>query len=426
MRGEDPRKIRVLDIRPPTRTDLTSGKALQVDFLIVDVADSAAVREAFMAPWPDSASDEITVFHTAANIRFYERHPALVPLSSRVNVNGVQNVLGAAQELGVSSFVFTSSGSICITRRSIWLWPWEWLKTMYPKLLVQRIDDNDALIPKKPADFFSNYAYTKSMGEFLVRSADRSGRNGKRMRTGCIRPGNGIFGPGGDVLAGAYIARRNNPSWVHHVVQHFSYVENCSLSHLCYEARLNKSQSAASGDPDIGGQAFTICDPGPPPTYGDIYTALNTLTEGQTVFPVMSPTGMLILAHVIELLYLSRFFLERSWAPFLSRLVPKVGGDLVNLQPSLNALIMPHLIFSSARASLPPSEGGLGYKPQWTTLEGLCKTVSEYEAGGRKVEERQKMGGVSFGFGLVRAQRSVGKVVDKIEKIEHAHETLLN
>ena len=45
----------------------------------------------------------------------------------------------------------------------------------------------------------------------------------------------------------------------------------------------------------------------------------------------------------------------------------------------------------------------------------MCKLVDEHEKNGGKVEERQKTGGgVSFGFGLIKAERGVGKVAEQV------------
>ena len=204
-RGEHPKQIRVLDIRAPTRPDLTTGSAKDVDFRLVDISDREQVLAAFNAPWPSSLSSttpvETTVFHTAANIRYYERDARLLPLSEKVNVEGTQNVLDAARAAGVSILIYTSSGSVSIQRARLWLWPWE----KQPLLSVQTIDDDDSRLPRRHEEMFSNYAASKLKAERLVRAADRtplpsSGKKGGELRTGCLRPGNGIYGTGGDIL----------------------------------------------------------------------------------------------------------------------------------------------------------------------------------------------------------------------------------
>lgn len=423
-RGEDPKKIRVLDIRPPRRKDLTTGSATDVDFRQVDISDKKAVEEAFRAPWPSpSASSDInlttpdegiTVFHTAANIRFYERHPSLLPLSSKVNVDGTQNIVDAAKSIGVSIMVYTSSGSISVRRARFWLWPWE----KQPDFFVQYITDDDALIPKRHEDLFSNYAATKIQAERIVRKADKTPTGeseGRVLRTGCIRPGNGIYGPGGDLLCGSYLVRQTNPTWIADILHNFVYVENGSLAHLCYERRLlDIINSPESAGPDIGGQAFAITDAGPPVTYGDVYQTLNVLTDGLTVFPNLSATGMLLLAHIFEIVHLSHMFLSRSSSPLLrtiSRFVPRLNGDLVNLQPSLYALTMVHLIWDDSRARKGAAEGGIGYNPPWTTMQGLCKLVEEHLKGDGKGEaERSTNGGVSIGWPSMKAGRGVQRV----------------
>lgn len=194
QRGEDPRKIRILDIRPPSRPDIISG-AQDVDFIKVDISDAASVDAAFKQPWPttsDSTEPEITIFHTAANIRFYERHPALLPRSTKVNVNGTQNIVDAARAIGATVLVQTSSGSVGVRSNRFYLWPWE----TAPKYFVQVLNDDDTLLPKHHEDFFSNYAASKIVGERIVRKANGTPSGKGVLRTGCIRPGNGIFGPG--------------------------------------------------------------------------------------------------------------------------------------------------------------------------------------------------------------------------------------
>ena len=436
-RGEHPKQIRVLDVRASTRPDLTSGSAKDVDFRLVDVTDREQVQAAFSASWPlaptpasalvghspglansreeqqeqeqeeqEFLSPEITVFHTAANIRFYERHPRLQHLSDRVNVGGTQNVLDAARDAGASVLIYTSSGSVSIRRTRLLLWPWE----KRPEFSVQIIDDDDdnnGRLPRRHEEMWSNYAASKIRAERLVRAADgtpfrlASGKQGQ-LRTGCLRPGNGIYGTGGDILCGSYLARQVNPSWIQDILHNFIYVENASLAHFCYEQRLIE-KARGSPNPDVGGQAFGIVDAGPPVTYGDVYTVLTTLTDGRTVFPRLSATAMLMLSHIFEGLHLLRSFAALSSSPLLRRLgqiVPAPTGDLVNLQPSLFSLTMIHLIWDDSHARAPPEKGGLGYKPQWTTLNALCKLVEEHKKADGRSEARSMNGGVSLGFGL--------------------------
>jgi nucleoside-diphosphate-sugar epimerase len=193
LRAYSFQRIRVLDIRLPSRPDLTTGNVTDVEFLEVDISDAGAVDTAFHAPWPlTSPPGEITIFHTAANIRFYERHPALVYHSAKVNVDGTQNIINAALSIGATILVHTSSGSVAIRSNRFWLWPWE----KQPRYFVQVLDDDDSLLPKRHEDFFSNYAATKIVGERLIRKANGTSSGNGVLRTGCIRPGNGIFGPG--------------------------------------------------------------------------------------------------------------------------------------------------------------------------------------------------------------------------------------
>ncbi|KAF4582584.1 hypothetical protein EYR38_002712 [Pleurotus pulmonarius] len=409
-RGEDPKKIRVLDLKAPRRHDLLTGSAKDVDFIQLDISETGAVYAAFSKPWPCESHDEITIFHTASNIRFYERHPSLLPRSAKVNVQGTQNIINAAKAIGADILVYTSSGSVAVRRSRFWLWPWESKVPFHFQVIDD--DEHNHVLPRRHEQFFSNYAVTKMHAETLVRKADKTGR----LRTGCLRPGNGIFGPGGDMLCGAYLVRKANPTWIQNTLQSFVYVENCALAHLCYERRLIEL-AAGSQNPDIGGQVFHIADPGTPPTYGDVYTTLEVLTDGETYFPEFSPTVMLFIAHTIELYYLVQYYLSTSTLPILrplGRLLPTINGDLVNLQPSLWALTQVHLVFDDSRARLPPEQGGLGYRGSWTTLEALHKTVAEYKNGVSKFDNRSDMGGVSLGWAMGRAQRGVGKVGDNI------------
>lgn len=293
----------------------------------MDVTDKQKVEEAFRKAWPDDGrapgepEPELTVFHTAATIRFFERHPELLHLSEAVNVHGTQHVLDSARLVGARTFVSTSSGSVGVRSTRLWLFPWE----KEPKFFTQVISDKNAPF-KQHSHFFSNYAVSKLTAERNVRDADKSKSGNGIIRTGCIRPGNGVFGPGGDLLAGAYLVKKYNPTWIGSILQSFIFVENCSLTHLLYEQRLIELENG-SKNPDIGGQAFVVADAGPPPTFGDLQHALTLLSNGETTFPHFSPTTMLGIAHLVELYYLARRFLLDSRLAFIARLIPAVIGE---------------------------------------------------------------------------------------------------
>ena len=431
QRGEDPKRIRVLDIRLPTRPDLRTGKAQDVTFLNVDISDATAVLDAFRKPWPetDSAdgSDEgdITVFHSAANIRFYERILALFFRSTDVNYEGTKNIISSSKDIGVNILIYTSSGAVAVRRTRFWLWPWE----TRPRFFVQLLRDDDNLIPKRHEHFFSNYAASKWLGERAVREADKSPSGHSRiLRTGCIRPGNGIFGPGGDILCGAYLVRKHNPTWVQNILQSYTYVENCALAHLCYEQRLVELERGQTGL-DIGGQFFNITDAGSPCTFSDIHLALSTL-DSECNFPGYSFTFMLSIAHIIEVIYITRGLLSMSTSVLcraLARMIPSISGDLVNLQPSMFALVSVHLIFDDSRARLPPSKGGLGYTGPYTTLQGICKTVDAHFKADRAGEERSQAGGVGLDFKSWMKSSGTDKIHKNVSEQLHVEAvTVLN
>lgn len=73
-RGEDPRRIRIVDIRRPTRQDLTTGPGSKVAFYQTDVSSAEAVMSAFTAPWPDDNDIPVTVFHSGKSAFALDRY----------------------------------------------------------------------------------------------------------------------------------------------------------------------------------------------------------------------------------------------------------------------------------------------------------------------------------------------------------------
>jgi nucleoside-diphosphate-sugar epimerase len=415
-RGEDPNNIRILDIRAPTRTDLVQGPGKLVGFIRTDITDEESVIAGFTKPWPPAATQgaDITVFCTAANIRFYEKHTALLHLSTKVNVTGLENVIKASLVCGATILISTSSGSVGIRSTRFLLAPWE----SEPKFFTQVLRDDAKGSMRTHSTFSSNYGYTKIIGEARVLAADKSsGEGGRILRTGAIRPGNAVYGVGGDQLAEMYLKNPDTRvTWIPNVIQHFISVENCSLAHLCYEQRLVELVDGAR-NPDIGGGSFIVTDAGPPIAYGDCYRVEEVLTEGDVKFQVLSSSLMLLFAHVIQVYYLATHLLSQSPNIFLrtaGAFLPRIPSLLIPLQPSMWNLTNVHLVFDSSNARARPEAGGLGYEPLWTSLEGLCKLVLDYQSG-RVADHAHSSGGQTSG--VPQAQAGVKRGLEKAESV---------
>lgn len=222
QRGESPSAIRILDIRDPVAVvahdDIRGAdkfneyeplrKAVaSVAFVKTDITSTTSVRKAFDVPWPaDVAGRPLTVFHCAAVIRHWERARVLLPRSTRVNVDGTRNVVAAAKAAGATVLVSTSSSSVGVRRPNHWLMPWnKWASN-----IAQVIADDSPDLPVLKDEFFGNYSFSKWTGEGFVESADEKRKKGG-LRTGVVRPGNGIYGPGGDFTAGTYLRLGGGP-----------------------------------------------------------------------------------------------------------------------------------------------------------------------------------------------------------------------
>ncbi|KAL5336482.1 hypothetical protein BJX70DRAFT_409880 [Aspergillus crustosus] len=281
-RGEDSVAIRALDLQPPRHELLERG----VDFVKTNIVDEAT---------------------------------AFLPLSRSLNVSGTCNVLNAARKAGVTCFISTSSGSVCVRRPSIWIAPW----TKTPRHYVQLL--SDATEPPEKYDHF--------------------------------------FGTYPDL-------RRPNTSWLPHVIQNFVNAENVSIAHLLYEQPLIEHTKGPNSLPNIGGDSFIITDPKSAISFGDLYLAMTTLAITPIRFPYIPPVPMLIVSHFVEWYVL----LQHFYTPW----IPKVAGDIARLRPAVLSISNPHLIIDDSRARKSPKEVGLGYDPPLTSLDGVCTELAHW------------------------------------------------
>ena len=153
QRGQSPESIRIVDFQSPSRADfLHAGRGC--DYAKADITSPASVEAAFSKPWPSSVSKlPLTVFHTAAAIRFAERSTRLYGRSRRVNVDGTAIVLAAAKAAKADIFIATSSASIALFPVHHLTWPW----SSAPKEFVQVYTEEDFDKPLRPhGQFFGN------------------------------------------------------------------------------------------------------------------------------------------------------------------------------------------------------------------------------------------------------------------------------
>lgn len=203
-RGQPPESIRIVDFQAPHRSDMAEGPAAAVSFHKVDISSAQQTDAAFAAPWPASvASLPLTIFHSAAVIIPSARSQLVSGFCDAVNVGGTANILAAARRVGADIFISTSSASIAI--RPVELWR-GWSE---PRYFAQMLDETDFFAgPLRPhREFFGNYPYSKARAERLV-----CGANGPEMRTGSIRPANGVYGHLTDNMIGKPLSVQDHHS----------------------------------------------------------------------------------------------------------------------------------------------------------------------------------------------------------------------
>ncbi|KAF4470721.1 cholesterol dehydrogenase [Fusarium albosuccineum] len=358
-RGTPPKSIRIIDIRQTERNDMLNGPATEVDFVQTDITSATSVDAAFDKPWdPSVAKLPLTVFHTAAVIIPSARSKYLYGFPEAVNVQGTKNILAAARRVGADIFSSTSSASIGIRPVEAFAPPW----FTEPRNYWQILDESDFSRPLRPhEEFFGNYPASKAAAERLV-----CAQNDEHFRTGCIRPANGVYGNPTDNLMGGPLAKEVLPTWLPHVIQSFVHGANVAIAHLHHEAVLVRKDCPQAGRP------FVVTDPNPPITYGDMYSAIKTLSIHPFRLVLLPPIVILLMSYAVEWYTLLPYRF-----PFLKGVLPDLEGDVKYLQPGMFS-ICTHLVGSDAEAKKPVNEGGLGYEGVLTTLEGMVMEVMEW------------------------------------------------
>lgn len=374
MRGESAQAIRIVDLSRPTRKEVTENK--DIGFVATDITDADAVSKAFEAPWPQPvASLPLTVFHCAALISPRDRHPIFLPKYEKVNVQGTENVLKAAQRAGASCFISTSSASVGLQTPNYFGWPGpDGTATKTWQLSPNAEPSARALAAKtySASGYGSCYAWTKLQAERMVRAAHDPSTG---FLTGSIRPGHAIYGHGvqnPSSVTWDYLRRGGSPTWLSHCVANFVAAQNVSIGHLAYENTLLLH-------PERGGQGFCVTDPNPPIRYQDLYHALTLLAHPSTpvAFPYIPHMPLLLLSYFIEAYNVLQ-------TQYLAGVLPALGnGDLSFVQPAVSSLCVMHIVYTDTAA-----QETIGYRAPITTLEGFMLAVRDWND---RAEEKQKL-----------------------------------
>ncbi|KAK8050475.1 hypothetical protein PG994_012205 [Apiospora phragmitis] len=372
-RGQSPESIRNVDFRAPARPDMRDGLASRVGFVQADITDAPSVEAAFAQPWPSTTttsgdddgdakdSKGLTVFHTAAMI---------VPTS------GARRRGAQGRRLSLHRDLFRIDGGAARGDLTNWFRRW-------PRHYVQVLDEADFDRPLRPhGEYFGNYARAKAAAERLV-----CGANSPDFRTGAIRPANGIYGTSvGDQLVGLCLRSEFFPSWTPNIIQNLVHASHVSIGHLLFEAALLDHDDEDGNMPGCAGRPFVITDPNPPPSFRDIYDACETLATTPCQVQALPPAPMLLLAFAIEFCDT----LAGQVPSLLGWLRPR--GQIAMLQPAIFS-VSTHTPATDAAAQRPVAAGGLGYRGVYTTLEGICQQVLDWNrehAAGAEGEESSR------------------------------------
>ncbi|KAI1642284.1 NAD(P)-binding protein [Daldinia loculata] len=319
-RGNLPESIRIIDIRKTERNDMRSGRATEIES--VQISHHPILS--------------MLLLHLRNGLcKFQYTFP------EAVNVIGTKNGLVAARRTGVDIFSSTSPGSISIRPVETFVLPW----ASSPRKFWHILDVGDFNAPLRGREgYFANYPASKAVSEKVV-----CGSNNENLRTGCVRPANGVYGHPTDNTVGDPLGRTVLPSFVHGA--------NVPITHLQHEAALARPWIESFRQ---AGRPFVVTDPNPL-MYSDLYNAIEILS--------VHPFRIIEVPPVI--------YAELPYKyPLLRKVLPELKGDIKHLKPGIFS-ICTHLIASNDEIRKPVSQGDLGYTGVLITLERMSLDILE-------------------------------------------------
>lgn len=119
--------------------------------------------------------------------------------------------------------------------------------------------------------------------------------------------------------------------------------------------------------PGSAGKCFNVTDAGNAPMAGEMSQLLADKLGARHIR--LPSTALLPLAYIVEW-----WSIASAYVPIL----PPPGATLIRVQPALWSCVMVVQVASNERASLSPEKGGIGYRPQCTSLEGISQEIIDF------------------------------------------------
>ncbi|KAG8686797.1 hypothetical protein FRC09_013921 [Ceratobasidium sp. 395] len=314
--------IRNIDIIPP---DLSEGDSSAKDhlsraeFVQADVTNYEAIKEAISRPFGNAGITAQVVIHTVAVIRPWERFSYLKHFSHNVNVGGTRNVLKISQELGtVRAFVFTSSAGTFLP-------PAHYLRLTRKHGVVFSEDVPDGM-PLSHA----HYPETKREADALVRAAD----NVKGIRTGVLRPGMAIAGPG-DLWITFYLKNTGpNVVWGGKASQTILNPWDLGRAHVQLADTLETRPEG------VAGTGFAITGQPTASSLDDMRHVMQFYCPRDLQFQQVPALPLYILSHSVEAILVIRFYALYALSKLTGAKVSyfpqwALTGNISKLQPAM-------------------------------------------------------------------------------------------
>lgn len=328
LRQDPSASISVLDLR--TETNVLPS----VTYYAADITQKSQVEAVFAKVKPK------TVFHTVSPPPLQD-NPSLL---HKVNIDGTQNLLACAQKAGTVAFVYTSSTAV--------------VHDHYSPLRDVTEDAPVLFHPQQPEP----YAHTKAVGESLVLQANSAGS----MLTVAIRPTT-IYGEG-DLLVTAQLCKTAYTGKAKFQfgdgknLNDTTYVGNLAYAEVLAAQALVAESGSASAVPEakrVQGEVFFVRNDERYP-----FWEINRMVSRIAGYPVRK-----------EEVWAFPRWLVMSCAFLVQWLVWAVtfGQKEVLVTPKVVRLVTMDRTFSIDKI-----KERLGYRPRFSTEEGLQRAVGWY------------------------------------------------